>query len=199
MMNLLTNLHDQLENEGAVVHSYAMCGATAADWLSRSTASCGTGERHDKGPPIFDMKNHVGWVLGDLIQQNHPNMIVVQLADTMAGYGAQLEHSWVDEMLHAFTGKIRASGLPCVWVGPIWGQESAPYHKTVARVTEMSQLLAHTVSPPCSYIDSTAFARPGEWPTRDGTHLQPDGYRKWGKAMADAIVRLKGQGALAAR
>jgi hypothetical protein len=194
MMSLMTNLHDQLEGAGAVVHSYAMCGATAGDWVSRSVASCGTGEHHDKSPPMLDSKTRPTWNLTDLIAQHHPNLIVVELGDTMAGYGsAQPERGWISEQLGMMTGKIRASNLPCIWVGPIWGSDGPPYNKTVVRVKEMSQILSQSVSP-CTYIDSTAFARPGEWATRDGSHLQPDGYRKWGKALADAIVRLKGQG-----
>ena len=43
------------------------------------------------------------------------------------------------------------------------------------------------------------FARPGEWPTKDGSHLMPDGYRKWSQDIVNAIERLKGQGVLAAR
>jgi lysophospholipase L1-like esterase len=52
---------------------------------------------------------------------------------------------------------------------------------------------------PCNFFDSTNFARPGELQTTDGTHLSPDGYRRWGKAIADGVVRFKGQGMLAQR
>ena len=193
-MNLMTNLDDQLERAGAAVHAYAMCGSTAADWLLRGTISCGMAEQHGRSAPVVDPKPHATWNLDDLVARHHPNMIIVQLGDTMAGYGAQMERPWIDEQVHALTGKIRADDISCVWIGPTWGQESAPYHKTVARVTEMSQYLAASVSP-CHYIDSTAFSRPGEWATRDGAHLAPDAYRRWAKDLADAIVRLQGKGA----
>jgi hypothetical protein len=198
MMNLITNLHSKLEDAGAVVHSYAMCGATAADWVSPSTTSCGTGERHDKSPAVFSEAPRVTWNIGDLIKQYRPNLVVVELGDTMAGYGSQIELPWVLEQVHALTGKIAANNVACVWVGPTWGQDVAPYHKSEKQVRDISELLARSVAP-CKYIDSTAFARPGEWPTRDGGHFQPDGYRKWGTAIADAIVRLNGQGGPAAR
>jgi hypothetical protein len=51
---LLSSLHDALENQGAVVHSYGMCGASADAWLERTTVSCGRGERHDHGAPITE-------------------------------------------------------------------------------------------------------------------------------------------------
>jgi hypothetical protein len=193
MMNMMNNLHNQLESNGAVVHTYAMCGATAADWIYRSTiTSCGRGERHDKSPAIIEANKAVPtYSISELIEKNHPNLIVVELGDTMAGYGsAQIERQWVLDQVHALTGKIAGANIACDWVGPVWGQQEPPYQKSDARVAEISQLLSQQVSP-CKYIDSTAFARPGEWPTKDGTHLQPDGYRKWSADIADAIVRLR--------
>jgi len=130
----------------------------------------------------------------DLIEKHHPSLIVVEMGDTVAGYGMpQINRPWLIEQVRTLTGKIAASRISCNWVGPMWGQNEPPYNKSDARVKEVSQLLSESVSP-CRYIDSTAFARPGELPTRDGTHLQPDGYRKWSTAITDAIVRLRGQG-----
>ena len=199
MMNLINPLHNQLEAEGAVVHSYAMCGAIAGDWIYPTTLSCGRAERHDKAPAVVeDRAGLPTYSLAQLIATTHPNLIVVEIADTMAGYGSpQIEHQWVSDQVHALTGKIASSNIACDWIGPIWGQESPPYQKSDARVREMSQLLSQSVAP-CRYIDSTVMARPGEWPTRDGTHLQPDGYRKWSVSITDAIARLQGQGGVAA-
>jgi hypothetical protein len=196
MMNMLSNLHNQLENAGAAVHSYSMCGATAADWVYRSTVtSCGRAEHHENAPPIIESEKAMPtYVLADLIEKHHPNLIVVELGDTMAGYGlTQMNRSWILDQVRDLTAKIRASNITCNWVGPIWGQDQPPYKKADARVREISQLLSESVAP-CKYIDSTTFARPGEWPTKDGTHLQPDGYRRWATAITDAIVRLKTQG-----
>jgi hypothetical protein len=199
MMSMLTTLHDQLEDNGAVVHSYAMCGATASDWLSPTIVSCGRGEHHEHAAPVIqEQKMLPTYVLNDLIQKSHPNLIIVELGDTLAAYGSPMATSWVHDEIHGLMGKIAASKISCVWVGPIWGLENSAYHKTVAGVQEVSHLLSQSVAP-CSYIESIAFARPGEWPTRDGTHLQPDGYRKWARAITDAIVRMKGQGVLSAR
>ena len=137
--------------------------------------------------------------LPQLIETYHPNLIVVELGDTMAGYGQpHMDRSWVLPQVHALTGRIAASGIACDWVGPTWGQNSPPYQKDDTRVKEIAQLLSESVAP-CKYVDSTAFSRPGEWPTKDGSHLLPDGYRRWGRDIADEIVRLKSQGALSSR
>jgi len=195
---LLTSLHDQLAAEGAVVHSYGMCGANAADWVTKDTTAC-LGEHHDKTPPTFDSnasKVHPTWNVNELIDRHHPNLVIVELGEAMASYNApELPKPWVYNQVRLLTGALRARNVACTWVGPIWGPEAPPWNKSAARVRELSQLLAQTVAP-CSYIDSTQFARPGEWPTTDGLHLTPAGYQGWGRAITASVVRLKTQNAL---
>src|SRR5262249_14945781 len=99
---------------------------------------------------------------------------------------------WVHEQLNGLTSRIAATKISCMWVGPIWGQNTGPYHKTVAEVQDMSRLLSTSVAP-CNFIESIAFAKPDEWPTRDGGHLQPDGYRKWAMAITGSIIKSRGQ------
>lgn len=195
MFNLMSPLHSQLQEAGASVNSYAMCGATAQDWLSRSTLSCGRGERHENGRPAVDYKSLLPtFVLSDLINKDHPNLIVVELGDVMEGYSSHPpDDSWIRQQVGALTGMIASRHIPCVWVGPTWGQDKPPYNKTEAGVKAIAELLSHTVAP-CSYIDGTSFVRPGEWPTKDGSHLLPDGYRRWSQNITDAITRLKAQG-----
>jgi|SRR5579872_3312649 len=197
MMGMLPTLHDQLEGAGATVYSYAVCGSTAQDWITPSTTSCGKLSRQDKAAAALDMKAGPTWNITNLIAEHHPNLIVVELGDTMAGYGGHIELGWVHEQISGLTAKIAASHVSCVWVGPAWGQDSGPYHKSVATVQAMSQLLSQSVAP-CQYIDTTTFSRPGEWQTRDGSHLEPDGYRKWAVAITGSIERLKAQGTLLA-
>ncbi|HML10148.1 MAG TPA: SGNH/GDSL hydrolase family protein [Stellaceae bacterium] len=200
MFNLMSPLHSLLEDAGATVNSYAMCGATAQDWLAKTTLSCGRGERHEHGAPAIDYKNVLPtFVLSDLIAQNHPNLIVVELGDVMEGYSSQKpDDAWIHQQVGALTGMVASRHISCVWVGPTWGQDKPPYNKTDAGTKAIAELLSHSVAP-CAYIDGTTFARPGEWPTKDGSHLLPDGYRKWSQDITDAIIRLKNQGALTAR
>ena len=196
MMGMLTNLHNQLEDNGAVVYSYAVCGSVPSDWTSPSTTSCGTGQHLDKSPVVMQQGIRPTWNLNNLIAQHHPNLIVVELGDTIEGYDGKMELPWIHQQLNGLTTRLAATKIACVWVGPTWGQDKAPYHKSDAHVQQMSQLLASSVSP-CVFVDSLTFSRPGEWQTRDGAHLEPDGYRKWSTAIAGSIVRLKGQGQLA--
>jgi hypothetical protein len=195
---LITPLHDDLEAAGATVHTYGMCGASADAWLTPTNVTCGRAERHDTAGPIVDIsgKSAVTWSINDLLKQHHPNLVIVELGDAMAGYGSpQMAKSWVYDQVHALAGRIAASGASCVWVGPAWGSQTGSYFKTDARVREASDFLAQIVAP-CAFVDSTGFSRPGEWKTTDGQHLTPAGYRLWGADIANAVVRLKTQGAL---
>jgi hypothetical protein len=186
-------LHEALEQQGAVVNTYGMCGAMAGDWLTRTTTQCSS-ERHDNGPAVLKSRSSPSWLLTDLIAKDHPNLIVVELGDNMAGYGTlpQLPRDFIAGQVKEFLAPIKAQNLPCIWIGPPYGNESSLYHKTDLRLRELSQFLAQAVAP-CSYVDTTSFARPGEWPTVDGEHLTPPSYHKWSIDITGAIVRLKGQ------
>jgi hypothetical protein len=192
---LITTLHDELVAQGATVSSYGMCGTNAGDWVYKSTVSCGRAERHGKAAPQIDRQPRApGWTIDELIAANHPNLVVVEIGDTMAGYGQKdFPQAWIYGEVRALTQKIAAHQLQCVWVGPPWGNEGSSYHKTFERVKQMSDFLSRSVAP-CLYIDSTQFSKPGEWPTIDGQHLTASGYRAWGKDIAAALDGLVSQG-----
>ena len=186
---LITTLHDDLEAQGATVHSYGLCGANAADWVYPSTELCGRAERHGKDGPRIESGAAPAWSINDLVALHHPNLIIVELGDTMAGYGqSALPQAWIWSQIKPLTERIKAYNIACIWVGPPWGSEGTRYHKSFARVKEMAEFLSRTVAP-CTFVDSTEFSRPGEWPTIDGQHLTASGYRDWGKDIADAVVR----------
>ena len=191
---LISTLHDSLISQQAVVHSYGTCGANAGDWVYGMTGNCGQAERHGQSAPLLDYgKKAKGWTVKGLIGQHRPDLIIVEMGDTMAGYGhPSLPQAWIYGKVRALTAAIKAQNVACVWVGPTWGTEGSGYMKTHARVREMSEFLAKSVAP-CEYIDSTVFSKPGEWPTTDGQHFTASGYRAWGKSLSDSIVRLVGQ------
>ena len=191
---LISSLHESLVSQQAIVHSYGACGVNAGDWVYGTSGTCGQAERHERAALRIDYSSRAkGWTVRELIERHRPDLIVVQMGDTMAGYGqSTLPQAWIYGKVRALTTAIRAQNVACMWVGPPWGS-GGRYEKTTARVKEMSHYLSQVVSP-CTYIDSTALARPGEWPTIDGQHLTTSGYRAWGKSIADSIVGLVGQG-----
>jgi hypothetical protein len=193
MVYMVSPLHEALEQEGAIVNAYGMCGAMATDWLTRTTTQC-FAERHDKGPTIVKNQPAPSWLLTDLIAKDHPNLVIIELGDNMGGYGTlpALPRDFIVNQVNDILAPIKARNLPCVWIGPPWGNDSQAYHKTNARLKELSQFLSQIVTP-CAYVDSTGFAQPGEWQTLDGEHLTQPSYHKWAMDISGAIVRLKGQ------
>ena len=192
---LISTLHDSLVSQQAIVHTYGACGANAGDWVYGTSGYCGQAERHEQSAPLFDRTSKAkSWTVNELIERHHPNLIVVQMGDTMAGYGqSTLPQSWIYGKVRALTTALKARNVACIWVGPPWGSEGSGYMKTYARVQEMSDFLAKSVAP-CDYVDSTTFSKRGEWPTTDGQHLTASGYRAWGASIAESVVRIVGQG-----
>ena len=72
-------------------------------------------------------------------------------------------------------------------MGPAWGSEGGKYGKTYPRVQLMSKFLEANV-PPCQYIDSLKFVKPGQWATVDGQHFTQAGYNAWGSAITQALA-----------
>ena len=192
---LLGSLQDALVNQGAVVHSYGVCGSQPRDWMVQTELPCGRAERHNSDEPIVDRSPKVKtWALEKLIEEHHPNLLIVELGDNMAGYGVlpALPKEAIDAEVQQMLRPIVAHKLPCVWVGPPWGAEGGPSNKTFARVQDLSSYLSQIVYP-CRYVDSLRFSQPGQWATYDGEHLTPDSYRTWGADIADATARLSTQ------
>jgi hypothetical protein len=192
---LLGSLQDDLVNQGAIVHSYGVCGSQPIDWLKQTELPCGRGERHNLADPVIDKSPKVKtWSLEKLIDEHRPNLLIVELGDNMGGYGVapELPRDWIAQEVPQMLKPIEAHHLPCVWVGPPWGSEGGTSNKTFARVQDLSSYLSQIVYP-CRYVDSLRFSRPGQWATFDGEHLTPDSYRIWGADITDATVRLSGQ------
>lgn len=186
---LISTLPDDLALQGAKVVSYGACGASAGDWLKTKSVACG-GYRLDTGP-VRERPADVAMTqpVGKLIDKYHPNLIVVVIGDTMASYGVTpMPKSWIWEGVSGLTKEIKAHGTRCVWVGPAWGDEgSGKYKKNNARAKEFSDYLSTLVAP-CTYVDSLAFAKPGEWKTIDGEHFERAGYEAWAQGITDAII-----------
>ncbi|WP_419204908.1 SGNH/GDSL hydrolase family protein [Bordetella trematum] len=189
---LIDTLQDDLLAGGAKqVHTVSVCGSTPAQWLTVTPGSCGGAERIGHAPMVSKQTASTT-PISELLTKEKPNLVIVVMGDTMAGYGkAVFPKTWVWQQTTALTKAIGASKTACVWVGPPWGSEGGKYGKTFTRVQQLSSFLATNVAP-CEYIDTTKMAKPGEWGSTDGQHLTTSAYKNWGKAIADALVQLPG-------
>ena len=188
---LITSLHDDLARQGAIVHSVGVCGANAGDWLKATPGTCGGAERKGDGPVDIKGPSAATTPIKTLIAQDKPDLVVVVMGDTMAGYTKpDFPKTWVWQQVTGLTKEIASTNTQCLWVGPAWGSEGGKFGKTFARVQQMSTFLSSNVAP-CAYVDSLKFAKPGQWATVDGQHFTATGYKSWGDAIAQAIVETK--------
>ncbi|VXC43793.1 Protein BcsX [Pseudomonas sp. 8Z] len=186
--SLITGLHDDLTRRGAQVHSIGICGANAGDWLNATVGgSCGAAERRGDEPVKKLPLNTQTTPIKELIAQDKPDLVLVVMGDTMASYDKpSLPKTWIWQQTSSLTKAIAETKTACAWVGPNWGTEGGKYGKTYAKAKQMASFLSANVAP-CTYIDSLKFSTPGQWKTRDGTHLTQDGYNVWGAAIANEL------------
>ena len=187
---LITTLQDDLVKQGAVVQTIGVCGSNAGDWLKATPSTCGGAERLNGGQIVLKGKDASTTPVTDLIAAKKPNLVVIVLGDTMAGYtNPSFPKTWAWQQTTALTKAISGTGTACVWIGPSWGTEGGKYNKNFARVKQVSAFLGSNVAP-CAYIDSTQFSTPGQWPTTDGQHYTNTGYKAWGDAIAKQLGEL---------
>lgn len=185
---LVSDLPDDLVEQGAKVYSYGACGASAGDWLKVKSVPCAatrvdTGTIRERPADIASTQP-----IDKLIQKHHPNLILLVMGDTMASYDdKEIPKSWVWQSVSSLTADIKAQGIRCIWVGPAWGDNGGKYKKNNARVKEFSDYLS-TIVAPCTYIDSLTFSKIGEWKTFDGEHFDKWGYEHWAKAITDSLI-----------
>lgn len=188
---LITSLHDSLQKQGAQVHSLGVCGITPAAWLQETHGECGSAERIGTGPMRLSLNRAAKTTpLAQLLQDEHPQLVLVVMGDTLAGYGeAYFPKQWASTEVRRLTGVLAQMNVRCMWVGPAWGNDGGVLDKTNTRVKQVSDFLAVNVQP-CTYINSLGMSKPGEWHTLDGQHFNPAGYKAWGEAIARAVRQL---------
>ncbi|MBN3854971.1 MULTISPECIES: SGNH/GDSL hydrolase family protein [unclassified Paraburkholderia] len=180
-------LVQSLQAQGAAhVHVVGVCGASPGRWLKSTPGDCGADQVDQRPATVLGKEAHTT-PIADLIHADKPNLVVVIEGDTMGSYDKPaFPKAWAWQEVTGLTKAIADTHTACVWVGPGWGSNSGQFAKSDDRVRELSAFLANNVAP-CSYIDSTTFAKPGQWQTLDGEHYTQMGYVAWSKAIANAM------------
>ena len=189
---LIYSLHNELTNQGAAVHTFGVCGTTPGDWVAASPGGkCGGADRVGKEPAKVLGSAAMTIPVKALITKEKPNLVIVVMGDTMAGYINGLSKAWAWQQTTSLTKEIASTNTACAWVGPAWGglDGKNQYKKTETATKLASEFLSKNVSP-CTYIDSTAMSKPGEWANLDGQHLTAQGYKSWGEGIAKAVDKL---------
>lgn len=190
---LISHLHEALTNRGAIVHSHGACGLPAGDWLRKKRSTCGSAIQSGTAKiEVFHGKEGSTTPYAALHQAVKPDLVVVVVADAMGDYmKADLPKAWIWQQVTQLTKAIKESATPCIWVGPPWGT-GGRFGKSFERVTLYSDYLSEIVAP-CTYVDSTKFSKPGDWPTSDGMHFNTAGYQAWSEGIAQAVAKVRGK------
>lgn len=190
LVNMTAMLHDDLRANGAgSVHVLAVCGSVPSDWLATRQGVCGGSEQKD-GESMRYFPSAATQPLSKLLEAERPDVLVVVLGENIAGHGQPaFDEAWAVRETNGLSDVIAASGVPCVWVGPTWGEDGGRFGKTNARERVLAGFLSAHVAP-CIYVDSLGFSRPGNWKTKDGMHLVPESYRQWSAALARKVAAL---------
>jgi hypothetical protein len=185
---LVSSLHDNLQNAGAQVHTIGVCGLTPGAWLQSTHGLCGGAERVGKGPLRLSInRSSKTTSITQLVETEKPNLVLIVMGDTLAGYAEPyFPKQWASQEVWKLTSTLEKLNVRCAWVGPAWGTEGGELRKTYERVKLTSDFLASNVKP-CIYIDSLKMSKPGEWPSSDGQHYTPVGYKAWGAAIFRAV------------
>jgi hypothetical protein len=186
---LIKTLPESLALEGAKTVTYGACGVPSGVWVTPRAIPCGIGERIGTGPVQVNRDpKALNPSLSSLVAKVHPDVLVIVAGDTMAAYGSKtMPKDWILSNVGALVAEVKAANLPCIWVGPPWGTEGGPLIKTFVRVRELADVI-QSASAPCRFVDSTTFAKPGEWRTFDGVHYTPDSYQKWSAEITRVII-----------
>ena len=188
---LITSLHDRLVKQGAQVHSIGVCGVTPSGWVTPTNGNCGGAERSQNGPVKITLGRAAATrPLAQLVEAERPNVVVVVMGDTIAGYDEPyFPKQWAARQVGTLTTTLESLAVRCVWVGPAWGASAGRYGKTDERVKLVSDYLTLNVKP-CTYINSLKMSRPGEWATEDGQHFTHASYKLWGEAIARELEKV---------
>jgi len=185
---LIDSLHSGLEEQGAEVRTFGVCGTNPSDWLKPTEGTCGAAEREPGGKVKVLPASTSTIEIDQMIARYKPNLLVVVMGDTLGAYKEPVfPKTWAWQQVTGLTQAIAKAGTACVWIGPPWGTEGQKFHKTEVRTRQVSAFLASNVAP-CEYIDSTQLSKPGEWATSDGQHFTRSGYQSWGKALTQELL-----------
>jgi hypothetical protein len=185
--HLIEPLYKAFSAQGATVYAYGSCGATPSEFLRPAKTDCGRSSLVPRSELAVMEGVQSVWDLRQLIKDVHPDRVVVVIGDTLGAYRQKaFPKSWVWDEVTLMTGVLNDSHLACTWVGPPWGRSGGAYGKTPERVEVLSKYLSEIVAP-CDYVDTTRLARPGEWGSYDGQHLDAGAYKAWAAGIAQAM------------
>ncbi|MBT9586509.1 hypothetical protein IV102_24410 [bacterium] len=151
-------LDRQLRARGAQVHTIGSSGASASNFINGRGTTVGYAE-HGTDGRVQRTARHATPKLEDLIQQDRPDTIVVNLGANFRGASpAQLQ-----SQVRSLGEVARRHNIPIKWVGP-----PKPRQADAGAVQRFDEQMAAAVAPFGEYISSVPYTP--EYAGGDGVH-----------------------------
>lgn len=173
-------LTNKLRGTGAKVSSYGSSGSSPSWWLNGTQTTSGFIGRHADGSvdqPADWRSPHATPNLEQLIQQQHPDTLVVNLGANFRGASPQQIKQQVDGI-----GKVaQQNHVRLIWVGPPRQQSDMG---NSAGIDAFNQQLAQDVKPYGTYIASSPYT---SYNGPDGIHYNSGPARSWADQVYNQI------------
>lgn len=201
------SLHkEMIQQTKSSVRTIGLAGASASTFVSANpkqrTLSFGYADRKNENEIIKKPGEAVtAPELKNLLTENKPQRIIIELGDIFADYKNPGKNSDVlaVQQVKAILNVLQneKSEAKCYWITPTWTDKpkTSPYQKSNQRLAEIIQIIKKTAEPRCKVIDSTndlGLTQNNIQTTNDGLHFNTANGQKWAKAAAKKINELEG-------
>lgn len=193
-------LYQELTNEtDTEVRSVGLAGASGTTYSSnvekQRTLRAGYANRTKKEQKLVKHGTAVTVpTLSELIEQEQPKIVVVELGDNFAGYSFAVTDAYVKNQVQAVLKQVemKSPAPKCFWITPIWTDKEGTglYKKTNERLYQVNKLIKEAAGSRCTVLDSTkdlGLKKEEINVLNDGIHFGPVSGKKWGKAAARTI------------
>lgn len=166
-----------LRAKGAQVHTVGSSGATADNYISGKGTTVGFAD-HKANGQTEKTSSHATPKLEDLINEDKPDTIIVNLGANFRGAGASGIKKQVDEI-----GEIaKRHNIKITWVGPPTTRQD---EGNSGSLDKFDQDMKAAVAPYGNYVSSRPFTPHYNGP--DGIHYSGEEAKKWAAGVAGAV------------
>ena len=166
-----------LRAKGATVHTVGSSGATADHFISGKGTTVGYAV-HKANGQTEKTASHATPKLEDLIQEDKPDTIIVNLGANFRGAGPSGIKKQVDEI-----GAIaKKHGIKITWVGPPTTRQDEGNRSSLQKFDEEMKA---AVAPYGSYVSSAPFTP--KYSGGDGIHYSGEAAKQWAAGVAGAV------------
>ena len=193
-------LYQELKNEMDMeVRSVGLAGASGTTYSSnvekQRTLRAGYANRSKKEQKVIPHGAAVTVpTLSDLIKEEQPQIVVIELGDNFAGYSSAVTDVYVKNQVQSVLKQfdMKSPAPKCFWITPIWTDKEGigPYKKTNERLYQVNKLIKEAAGSRCTVLDSTkdlGLKKEEINVLNDGIHFGPVSGKRWGKAAARTI------------